>query len=101
LLDLCGFGEHRAGTVHEVELLARRRQLARTVGVFDARTDWVCFERHVAAAGPPQALAGRIDAHSRHAVDACFERLLTIADCAESPALTATRDDDPDAVVIA
>ena len=97
LLDLCGFGEHREGTIYEVELLARRGRLARTVGVFDARTDWACFERHAAAAGPPQALAGRIDARSRRAVDTCFERLLTIADCAESPALSAPGSADSSA----
>jgi hypothetical protein len=80
LLDLRGFGEHRNGTIYEIELLARRGRLPRTVGVFDAGTDWACFERHAAAAGAPRALAGRIDTRLPHAVDICFERLLAIAD---------------------
>jgi hypothetical protein len=80
LLDLRGFGKDREGTIYEVELLARRGRLAQTVGLFDADTDWACFERHAAAAGALQALAGRIDACSPHAINACFKRLLAIAD---------------------
>jgi hypothetical protein len=80
LLDLRGFGEARKGTIHEVGLLARLGRLPQTVAVFDAETDWACFERHAAAAGAPPALAGRIDMRRPHAVDACFENLLTIAD---------------------
>jgi hypothetical protein len=80
LLDVRGFGEHREGTIYEVELLARRGRLAQTVAVCDADTDWACFERHAVAAGAQQALAGRIDARSPHAIDTCFKRLLSIAD---------------------
>jgi hypothetical protein len=80
LLDVRGFGKHREGMIYEVELLARRGHLAQTVGLFDADTDWACFERHAAAAGALQALAGQIDARSPHAIDACFKRLLAIAD---------------------
>lgn len=80
LLDVRGFGNHREGTIYEVELLARRGRLAQTVGLFDAETDWACFERHAAATGALQALAGRIDAHIPNAIDACFQRLLAIAD---------------------
>ena len=76
LLDVRGFGNHREGTIYEVELLARRERLAQTVGLFDADTDWACFERHAAATGALQALAGRIDASSPNAIDACFQRLL-------------------------
>jgi len=80
LLDVRGFGEHREGTIYEVELLARRGRLAQTVVVCDADTDWACFERHAVAAGAQQVLAGRIDARSPHAIDTCFKRLLSIAD---------------------
>ena len=89
LLDVRGFGNHREGTMYEVELLARSGRLPQTVGLFDAETDWDCFERHAAASGALQALAGRIDARSPNAIDACFQRLLAIADRPDTSSLSA------------
>jgi hypothetical protein len=89
LLDVRGFNDHREGTIYEVELLARCGRLAQTVGLFDAETDWACFERHAAATGSLQALAGRIDARTPKAIDACFQRLLAIADRQETSSFSA------------
>lgn len=90
LLDVRGFGIHREGTIYEVELLARSGRLGQTVGLFDADTDWACFEYHAAAAGPLQTLAGRIDERSPNAIDACFQCLLATADRQDSSLFSAS-----------
>lgn len=79
LLDLRGFNDKRSGTSHEVERLAARSLLPRVVAIGDAHTDWAYFDRRVAAAGPAQALALRVDSAAPRALEQCLERLLQVA----------------------
>jgi hypothetical protein len=81
LLDLRGFGPARGGTAHEVERLADRGLLPRTVVVFDGHTDWSEFHRRVAGRGPAeQTLALKVDARDPRALTQILDRLMVVAD---------------------
>ena len=81
LLDLRGFGPARGGTAHEVERLADRGLLPRTVVVFDAHTDWPEFQRRVAGRGPAhQALALAVDARDKDALPSITQGLMAAAE---------------------
>jgi hypothetical protein len=73
LLDLRGFGPERAGTGFELAELASRGRLDRTVVVYDATTDWSCFEAH---ADSEATSVVRLDARSPNLVDSCITALI-------------------------
>jgi hypothetical protein len=80
LLDVRGFDGTREGITFEIEQLARRAAIARTVAIGDDTTKWELIDALVVRAGGPSAPAMlRFDLAGRRQVDRCIEHLLSVA----------------------